>query len=124
MDEKNCSMDVEQQADDVWLDADRQKLDYENFIDDEEVMLHRRKRDTDVTDIPGSDVRDELDTQRENWLLRMESLHGARPRRITRERPPLIDDHTGVMDLEAAGSTGRRISMDYRLLCCHPSDRS
>ena len=31
-------MDVEQQADDVRLDADRQKLDYENFIDDEEVI--------------------------------------------------------------------------------------
>ena len=29
-----CTMDVEQQADDVRLDADRQKLDYENFIDD------------------------------------------------------------------------------------------
>ena len=69
-------------------------------------MLHRRKRDTDVTDILGSNVRDELDTQREDWLLRTESLHGARPRRMTRERPPLIDDHTGVMDLEAAGGTG------------------
>ena len=103
-----CTMDVEQQANDVRLDADRQKLDYENFIDDEEVTLHRHKRDTDVTDIPGSDVRDGLDTQREDWLLQMESLHGARPRRITRERPPLIDDHTGVMDLEAAGGTGGR----------------
>ena len=61
-----------------------------------------------VTDIPGSDVRDELDTQREDWLLRMEALYGARPRRITRERPPLIDDHTRVMDLEAAGGTGGR----------------
>ena len=60
--------------DDVRLDADHQKLDYENFIDDDEVTLHRRKRDTDVTDIPGSDVRDELDTQREDWLLRTESL--------------------------------------------------
>ena len=86
--EKICSMDVEQQ---------------ENFIDDEEVTLHRHKRDTDVTDIPGSDVRDELNTQREDWLLQTESLHGARPRRITRERPPLIGDKTGVMDLEAAG---------------------
>ena len=38
----------------------------------------------------------------------MESLHGARPRQITRERPPLIDDHTGVMDLEAAGGMGGR----------------
>ena len=27
-------MDVEEQADDVRLDADHQKLDYENFIDD------------------------------------------------------------------------------------------
>ena len=49
-------MDVEEQADDVRLDADRQKLDYENFIDDELTLL-RHKRDTDVTDIPGSDVR-------------------------------------------------------------------
>ena len=55
-------MDVEEQADDVWLDADHQKLDYENFIDDE-VTLLRHKRDTDVTDIPGSDIRDGLDTQ-------------------------------------------------------------
>ena len=68
--------------------------------------LHRRTKDTDVTDIPGPDARDDLDTQREDWLLRMEFLHGARPRQITRERPPLIDDHTGVMDLEAAGGTG------------------
>ena len=66
------------------------------------------KRDTDVTEIPGSDVRDGLDTQREDWLLQMETLHGARPRRITRERPPLIGDQTGVIDLEAAGGTGVR----------------
>ena len=38
----------------------------------------------------------------------MEALNGARPRRITRERPPLIGDQTGVMDLEAAGGTGGR----------------
>ena len=101
-------MDVEQQADNVQLDADHQKLDYENFIEDDEVTLHRRKRDMDVTGIPGPDTRDDLDTQREDWLLRTESLHGARPRQITRERPPLIDDHTVVMDLEAAGGMGGR----------------
>ena len=78
-------MDVEQQADDVRLDADHRKLDYENFIDDDEVTLHHRKKDTDVTDIPGPDARDDLDTQREDWLLRTESLHGAHPRQITRE---------------------------------------
>ena len=48
--ENFCSMDVEQQVDDVRLDADHQKLDY-----------------------------DELDTQREVWLLRTESLHRTRP---------------------------------------------
>ena len=68
-------MDVEDQADHVRLDADRQKLDYENFIDDE-VTLLRHKRDTHVTDIPGSDIRDGLDTQREDWLLQTEALHG------------------------------------------------
>ena len=49
-------MDVEQQVDDVRLDADHQRLDY-----------------------------DELDTQREDWLLRTESLQWTRPRRIIRE---------------------------------------
>ena len=77
-------MDVEEQADDVGLDADHQKLDYENLTDDE-VTLLRHMRDTDVTDIPGSDIRDGLDTQRENWLLQTEALHGARPRRIISE---------------------------------------
>ena len=33
---------------------------------------------------------------------------GARPRWTERERPPLIDDRMGVMDLEAAGGTGGR----------------
>ena len=49
-------MDVKQQVDDVRLDADHQKLDY-----------------------------DERDTQREDWLLRTEYLHGARPGRIIGE---------------------------------------
>ena len=50
------------------------------------------------------------ETQREDWLLQTESLHGARPRRTARERPPLIEDHTGVMDLEAAGGMeGRKV---------------
>ena len=64
-------MDVEQQADDVRLDADRQKLDYRNFIDDEEVTLLHHKRDMNVPDIPGSDVRDGFDTsdtQREDYF--------------------------------------------------------
>ena len=55
------TMDVEEQADDVRLDADRQKLDYENFLDDEVTLLHH-KRDTDVIEITGSDIRDGLVT--------------------------------------------------------------
>ena len=34
------------------MEAGHQKLDYENFMDDDEVTLHRRMKDTDVTDIP------------------------------------------------------------------------
>ena len=98
-------MDVEEQVDAVRQDADHQRLDCENLMDDEVTLLHHR-RDTDVTDIPGSDIRDELNTQRGDWLLQTEALHGARPRRITRERCPLSGDQTGVMDLEAAGGTG------------------
>ena len=74
-------------------------------------MLLHHNRDMNVPDIPGSDVRDGLDmsdTQRVDWLLQTEPLHGARPRRMTRERPPLIEDHTGVMDLDAAGGTRGR----------------
>ena len=55
-------MDVEQQANDVRLDPDHQKLDYRNLMDDEEVMLLHHKRDMNVPDNPGSDVRDGLDT--------------------------------------------------------------
>ena len=104
-------MDMEQQPNDVRLDADRQKLDYRNFMGDEEVTLLHHKRDLNVPDNPGLDVRDGLetsDTQREDWLLLTEPLHGARPRRTATERPPLIDDHTGVMDLQAAAGTGGR----------------
>ena len=123
------TMDVEQKANDVRLEADCQRLDYRNFMDDEEVTLLHHKRDMDVPDNPGSDVHDgpdTSDTQREDWLLQTEPLHGTRPRWTEREQPPLIDDRTGVMDLEAAGGTGagRWSDMDPRLLCCHSSGRS
>ena len=70
-------MDVEQQANDVRLEADRQRLDYRNFMDDEEVTLLHHKRDMDVPDNPGLDVRDgpdTSDTQQEDWLLQTEPL--------------------------------------------------
>ena len=48
-----------------------------------------------VPDIPISDIRDEQtlsNTQREDWLLPTEPMHGARPRQTGRERPPVIDN--------------------------------
>ena len=53
--------------------------------------------DTDIGERP-----DMSDTQREDWLLQTEPLHGARPR----ERPPVINDRSGGLDLEAAGVWG------------------
>ena len=51
---------------------------------------------------------DTLDTQQEDWLLQTEVLHGARPRRNLRERPPVIEDRAGALDLEAAGGVRGR----------------
>ena len=98
-------------------------------MDDEEVTLLHHKRDMNAPDIPGSDIRDGLDTsdtQQEDWLLQTEPLHGARPRRMIKERPPLIEDHTGLCTWRPREVwwAGRWSNMDPWLLCCHPSDRS
>ena len=63
---KTSLMDMEQQVNDGRMEADHRRLDYRIFTDDEEVT------DTEVPDIPGSDIRDGPDTsdrQREEWLL-------------------------------------------------------
>ena len=86
-----CLIDVKKQVDNVRLDADHQKLDYENFIDDVRLSCT----------IAGG-------TRMSLTFRGGGALHGARPRRITMERPLLIDDNTGVMDLEAAGDMGGR----------------
>ena len=65
----------------------------------------------DEPDPPGSDIRDgsnTLDTQRDEWLLKKEPLQGARPKRNVGERPPVVDDWTGFLDLEATGGVGGR----------------
>ena len=111
VDKKNSSlMDMEQQVNDGRMEADHRRLDYRIFTDDEEVTLLPHKRNTEVPDNPGSDIRDGPDTSdtREGWLLQTEPLHGARPRRTDRERPPVINDRSGVLDLEAAGGVGGR----------------
>ena len=78
---------------------------------------------------PDIDIRDEQtlsNTQREDWLLPPEPLHGARPRQTGRERPPVIDnrppiDATGGAAVRKPGRTlllspGRRILMEEEVI--------
>ena len=85
------------------MESAHRKLDYGTPTNDDEVMLPPHDRDTDVQDFPDTDFRDRqtlLDTQREDWLLKTEPLHGARPRQPGREHPPVIEDRP---PLEATG---------------------
>ena len=87
------------------MEAGHRRLDYIIFTGDEKVTILPHKRDLEVPDNPDTDIRerpDMSDTQREDWLLQMEPLHGARPM----ERPPVINDRSGGLDLEAAGVWG------------------
>ena len=64
--------------------------------DDEEVTIPSQDRNREVPDFPDFDIRDEQtlsSTEREDWLLPTEPLHGARPQQTGRERPPM--DATG-----------------------------
>ena len=63
----------------------------------------------DEPDPPGSNIHDgpnTSDTQRDEWLLKTEPLQGARPKWNIGERPPVVDDRTEVVDLEATGGVG------------------
>ena len=71
--------DMEQQVNGDCMEADLKRLDYRIFMDDEEVTLLPHKRDTEVPDNPDMDIRDRTDmsnTQRKDWLLQTEPLHG------------------------------------------------
>ena len=77
------TMNKEQQVNDGRLEADHMRLDYTNFMDDEEVALLPQRKDTVDPNHPGSDIRDGPDTsdsQRDDWLPKTEPLQGARPR--------------------------------------------
>ena len=75
----------------------------------------------EVPDFPDTDIRDKQtlsNTQREDWLLPTESLHGARPRQTGRERPPVIENRP---PLEATGGVdgrkpGRQILMEDKVI--------
>ena len=73
--------------------------------DDEEVTIPLQDRNREVPDFPDTDVRDKQtlsNTQREDWLLPTEPLHGARLRQTGRERPPVIDNRP---PMDATGNT-------------------
>ena len=101
-------MDMEQQVTGDRTESGHRKLDYKISSDDEEVTLPPHISDMEVPDNPDTDIRDRQDmsdTQREDWLLQMEPLHGARPRQTGRECPPVIEDRP---PLEATGVVGGR----------------
>ena len=61
-------------------------------------QMTSQDRNREVPDFPDIDIRDEQtmsNTQREDWLLPTEPLHGARPRQTGRERPPVRVHHVG-----------------------------
>ena len=65
------------------MKSGHRKLDYGTPTDDEEVTLPSHDRATEVQDFQDTDIRDRqtlFDTQREDWLLQIEPLHGAHPR--------------------------------------------
>ena len=88
------------------LEAEHGELDYRDSSDDEEARLLPHRKGADEPEPPGADIRDgpkTSDTQRDEWLLKTEPLQGARPKWNKGERPPVIPDRTGVLDLEALG---------------------
>ena len=101
-------MNKEQQVNDGRLEADHMRLDYRNFTDDEEVTLLPHRKDTDDPNHPGSDIRDGpdmSDAQRDDWLLKTEQG----PRWNEGERPPVVDERSGALHLEAAGVWGSEV---------------
>ena len=83
-------------------------VEFETPTDDEEITIPSQDKNREVPDIPDSEIRDEQtlsNTQREDWLLPTDPLHGARPRQTGRERPPVIDNRP-LRD--AAGNTAVR----------------
>ena len=98
------------------------------LTDDEEVTIPSLDRNREILD-NDNDIRDEQtlsNTQREDWLLRREPVYGARPRQTGREDPPAMDnrppiDATGVAAVRKPDRTlllspGRRILMEEEVI--------
>ena len=84
--------------------------------DDEEITIPSQDRNRKILDFPDNDIRDEQtlsNTQREDWLLPNEPMHGARPRQTGSEGPPVIDNRP---PMDATGGAAVRVG----LYCCRP----
>ena len=112
-------MNMMQQETGDQIESDHGNLDYGTPTDDEEVTIPPHDRIKEVPDFPDTDIRDKQtlsNTQREDWLLPTEPLHGARPRQTGRERPSVIDHLWKPQGVLTAGSRARP-------LCCRRDGR-
>ena len=116
---------LQQETGEVKLSEDG-SVEFETPTDDEEITIPSQDRNREVPDIPDSDIRDEQtleNTQREDWLLPTEPMHGARPRQTSRECPPVIDnpalrvaaENTTVRDARKIPQSGIRVGPS---VCC------
>ena len=103
-------------------------VEFETPTDDEEITIPSQDRNREVPDLPDFDIHDEQtlsNTQREDWLLPQEHLHGARLRQTGREHPPVIDNRPLMDATENTAvrkpsrtlllSPGRRILMEEEI---------
>ena len=74
--------------------TDGESAQLETPSDDEEITIPSQDRDRKIADVRIIDIRDEQseNTQREDWLLPTEPMHGARPRQTGGERPPAMEN--------------------------------
>ena len=73
-------MSKNQKVDEGRLEAEHGKLDNRDSSDDEEVKLLSHRKGADEPDPLGADICDVpevSDTQRDEWLLKMEPLQGV-----------------------------------------------
>ena len=85
--------------------------------DDEAITIPSQDRNGEILDFPDNDIRDEQtlsNTQREDWLLPKEPMHGARPRQTGREGPPAIDNRPPMDATGGAAVRKNRVGLP----CC------
>ena len=88
----------------------------ETLSDDGEITIPSQDRDRKIADIRNIDIRDEQseNTQREDWLLPTEPMHGARPRQTSGECP-LAMENPGFRDASEISAV-RSLSPGWRIV--------